>query len=149
VETEQGIVTRIEARTAWVKTQRSGACQGCSARGSCHGLSDAGKEREVIAVNEAGAAVGDRILLTFESSSLLKVSFLLYVFPILALLVGAMIGQQLGSLIGLSDSVGSAVVGFLAFLVAIWFIKAKANELAQRNEYRPKIIRILERCSPT
>ena len=146
METEQGIVTRIEARTAWVKTQRSGGCQGCSARGSCHGLSDAGKEREVIAVNEAGTAVGDRILLSFESSSLLKVSFLLYVFPVLVLLVGAIIGQQIGSVIGVSDSVSSAAVGFLAFLIAIWFIKAKANKLAQHNEYRPKIIRILGKC---
>ena len=146
METEQGIVTRVEAQTAWVKTQRSGACKGCSARGSCHGLSDAGKEREVIAVNEAGADVGDRILLSFESSSLLKVSFLLYVFPILMLLAGAIIGQQLGLLIGLNDSVGAALAGFFAFGAAIWFIKAKANQLAQRDEYRPKIVRILERC---
>ena len=146
METEEGIVTHLEARTAWVKTQQSGACKGCSARGACHGLGGGSKEREVIAVNEAGAQVGDRILLSFESSSLLKVSFLLYMFPVLALLAGAIVGQQLAAVIGLNDSLSSALVGFAAFFVAMRFIKAKANQLAQRNEYRPRIIRVLQRC---
>lgn len=146
METEQGIVTRIEAQNAWVKTQQSGACRGCSARGACHGLSGGSKEREVIAVNQAGAQVGDRILLSFESSSLLKVSFLLYVFPVLALIAGAVVGQQFGVMVGFNDSAGAALVGFFAFILAIWFIKTKANQLAQRNEYRPRIIRILGRC---
>jgi sigma-E factor negative regulatory protein RseC len=146
VETEEGIVIRVEAQTAWVKTQQSGACQGCSARGACHGLGGGGQEREVIVVNEAGAKVGDRILLSLQSSSLLKVSFLLYLFPVLALMAGAIVGQQFGSVMGLGESAGAALAGFCALILALGFVKTKANELAQRNEYRPKVIRILERC---
>ena len=37
---------------------------------------------EVEAVNVAGARVGDQILLRIESGAVLKVSFLLYIFPL-------------------------------------------------------------------
>ena len=101
---------------------------------------------EVEVINELGARVGDRIILSFESASLLKATFLLYVFPVLALMAGAIVGQQIGVMVGLNDSAGAALVGLSAFILAIRFIKTKANQLAQRNEYRPRIIRILGRC---
>ena len=44
---------------------------------------------EVDAVNSVGAQVGDRIMLYFETGSLLKATFLLYIFPILCMLLGA------------------------------------------------------------
>ena len=88
--TERGIVTRTDSRGAWVKTIKTGSCEGCSARGSCHSLSDRG-DMEVKAINAAGAKVGDRIVMSFETASLLKATFLLYVFPILLLIIGAAI----------------------------------------------------------
>jgi len=99
---------------------------------------------EVKAINEAGAKVGDRIVLSLTTSSLLKATFLLYVFPILLLIVGAVIGQQLGSFLNFNSSATSAIVGFLFFSVAVWVIKHRANHLAKRDDYRPKIIRILK-----
>ena len=99
--TEQGIVIKTDSSAAWVKTIKTGACEGCSARGSCHSLGHS-DQMEVKAINQAGAKVGDRIVLLFETSSLLKATFLLYVFPILLLIIGAAIGQEL-SLIHISE----------------------------------------------
>ncbi|UCF95171.1 MAG: SoxR reducing system RseC family protein [Desulfobacterales bacterium] len=141
--TEQGVVVKVDATTAWVKTVKSGACQGCTARGTCHAMGGS-DDREVEALNAAGAAVGDRIVMSFETSSLLKVTFLLYLFPILVLLAGALIGQKLGPILDFNASAFSAIVGFASFLGAFKFIKSKANQLAQKDEYRPKIIRILK-----
>ena len=140
--TEHGIVTRIDSREAWVKTVKSGSCEGCSARGSCHSLSDSG-EVEVNAINEVGAKVGDRIVLNFETSSLLKVTFLLYVFPILLLIIGAAIGQETAPYFNVNPSGFSAIIGFSFFFAAVLVIKFKANKMAKKNEYRPKIIRVL------
>ena len=140
--TEQGIVTKTDSRAAWVKTIKSGACKGCTARGSCHSLGG-GDDMEVKAINEAGAKVGDRIVLSLETSSLLKASFLLYVFPILLLIIGALMGQEIAPYIDFNPSGFSAILGFSFFFAAVLIIKAKANKMAKKNEYRPKIIKIL------
>ena len=142
--TEQGIVIKTDSSAAWVKTIKTGDCAGCSARGSCHSLGN-NDEMEVKAINEAGAKAGDRIVLLFETSSLLKATFLLYVFPILLLIIGAAIGQELAPHIDFNPSGLSALTGFSFFIVAVLIIKARANKMALKKEYRPKIIKILTR----
>jgi sigma-E factor negative regulatory protein RseC len=101
---------------------------------------------EVKALNEAGARVGDRIVLLFETSSLLKATFLLYVFPILLLMIGAVVGQEIAPRIDFNPSGLSAITGFSFFIAAVLFIKFRANKMAQKKEYRPKIIKILARA---
>jgi sigma-E factor negative regulatory protein RseC len=140
--TEQGIVTKTDSSGAWVKTVKSSACEGCSARGSCHSLGSS-NDMEVKAINEVGAKVGDRIVLSLETSSLLKASFLLYVFPILLLIIGALIGQEIAPYIDFNPSGFSAIMGFSFFFAAVLIIKAKANKMAKKNEYRPKVIKII------
>ena len=144
--TEQGIVIKTDSRTAWVKTIKSASCAGCSAKGSCHSKG-AGEEMEVNAINEAGARKGDRIVLSFETSSLLKATFLLYVFPILLLIIGAAIGQQKAPKFDVNPSGFSAILGIIYYFAALLIIKTTANRLAEKNEYRPKIIKILTRTS--
>ena len=140
--TEHGIVIRTDSREAWVKTVKSGSCEGCTARGACHSLSDSG-EVEVNAINEVGAKVGDRIVLNFKTSSLLKATFLLYVFPILLLIIGAVIGQETAPYFNFNPSGFSAIIGFSFFFAAVLVIKVKANKMAKKSAYRPKIIRVL------
>jgi len=98
---------------------------------------------EVKAINSVGARVGDRIVLSFETASLLKATFLIYVFPIVLLIVGAALGQTLAPLIGFSPSELSVLVGFGFFLTALFIIKARANKMARKNAYQPRISKIL------
>ncbi|MCU0556523.1 MAG: SoxR reducing system RseC family protein [Desulfobacterales bacterium] len=136
--TEEGFVIKLEsATTARVKTNKKSACAGCASRKSCNGMGD---DMEVEALNPAGAQVGDRILLRIETGSLLKATFLLYLFPIICMLVGAVIGQLYASLIGFD---ASALLGFLFFFLSILFVKFKGNRMATRSSYRPKIVKIL------
>jgi len=146
VATEQGIVTKTDSSAAWVKTIKTGACKGCSARGSCHSLGN-NAEMEVEAINEAGARVGDRIVLLFETGSLLKATFLLYVFPILLLIAGAALGQEIAPHVDFNPSGLSALTGFSFFIAAVLIVKVRANKMALKKEYRPKIVKILARTS--
>ena len=143
--TEQGIVIKTDSSAAWVKTIKTGSCEGCSARGSCHSLGNS-DQMEVKAINEAGAKVGDRIVLLFETSSLLKATFLLYVFPILLLIIGAAIGQEMAPHMDFNPSGLSALTGFSFFFAAVLIIKTRANKMAQKKEYHPKIVKILTRA---
>ena len=140
--TEQGIVIKTSSGSAWVKTVKSADCKDCTARGACHSQGN-GAEMEVEALNEAGAKVGDRIVLLFKTSSLLKATFLLYVFPILLLMIGAFFGQEIAPRLNFNPSGLSAITGFSFFVAAVLFIKIRANKMALKREYRPKIIKIL------
>ena len=99
---------------------------------------------EVEALNTAGARVDDRVVIIFDSASLLKISFLLYVFPILCMIAGAVIGQRLAPLLGLAGPVGSVVCGILFFVLAFVIIKSQEKKLAGKSDYRPKVLRILK-----
>lgn len=141
--TEEGIVLRTSGTEAVVKTVKSGVCKGCTARGSCHSMGE-NDEMEVDVINAAGAKVGDRIVLNLETGPLLKVTFLLYVFPIIVLIIGAALGQRIATMLGLDSSGLSVLVGFFFLFAAVLFIKKKANKLAKRNKYRPTIVKILK-----
>lgn len=140
--TEQGVVLRTDSEAAWVKTTRSSACQGCTARKSCNTRSGS-QDMEVKALNIAGAREGDRIVLSFETRSLLKATFLIYVFPIIFLIAGAAIGQILAPLMAFNPSTISVLLGFAFFFTALFIIKARANKMAKKNAYQPKITKIL------
>lgn len=145
--TEEGLVVKLDSETAWVKTKKSTACESCASKKSCN-VMGGGDEMEVEVINTAGAAVGDRVIISFETSSLLKATFLLYVFPILCMFAGAVIGQEIASDIQLGVSVASALFGFLFFLVSIVFIKVKADKMGGQDQYRPRIIRIKKSMNP-
>lgn len=98
---------------------------------------------EVEAVNVAGAKVGDQILLRIGSGAVLKVSFLLYVFPILLMLAGAVVGQVLAPSFDINPSGLSATVGMSFFLFSFFLIRRTGDRLARQKSYRPRVIRII------
>ena len=142
--TEEGVVFKMgssEAGTAWVKTTRSSACASCSSKDACQG-SGGGKEMEVEAINSADARVGDRIVLNIKTASLLKATFLLYVFPILAMIAGAVLGQAVAVGRGSDPSGLSALFGFLFFGLAFIVIRITGRRLSTNANYKPEIIKI-------
>jgi sigma-E factor negative regulatory protein RseC len=142
--TEEGIVTKSEGPVAWIKTQKSAACKSCASRGSCNTMGS-GNDMEVEAINTAGAQAGDRVALRFETGPLLKATFLLYVFPVICLLIGSVIGNQLAPSFNSDPSAVSAVFGFLGLFLSVYIVRAKGNQLALKKEYKPEITRIIKR----
>ena len=140
--TEEGIVIHTHDTIARVKTTKSGSCKACTARNSCH-VTETGKVMEVDAINGAGARKGDRILLHFETASLIKACFLLYLLPVGFMLMGAILGHWLASKNGMNVSIVSAVSGFLSLFLSFAVIRSKANTLGKHDAYKPKIIKIL------
>ncbi len=104
---------------------------------------------EVEAINSADAQVGDRIVLNIQTASLLKATFLLYVFPILALIAGAVLGQAVGVMRGADPSGLSALFGFLFFGVAFIVIRITGRRLSTNASYQPEIIKIRGHHSPS
>lgn len=143
--TEHATVTEVKDQDTWVEATPSAACEGCASRGSCHAV---GKEKNrVQVINLLDARIGDAVAITFETGSLLKALFLLYMVPIFALLGGACVGNWLiAPILEKDPSIVSAATGFLCFFGAIWLSKQKASQLEMHDAYRPKITRIIKRA---
>jgi hypothetical protein len=60
-------------------------------------------------------------------------------------MIGAALGQEIALSINLDPSGFAALMGFSFFFAAVLIIKIRANKMAQKNEYHPKIVKILTR----
>jgi len=141
---EEAIVSKLnfDATSALVKTVRKTACESCSSRDACSTIEN-GESMEVEVINNIGAKTGDRVVISIETASLLKLSFLLYIFPILLMILGAVVGHKTAPLLNFDESVFSAILSFFFFFLSFVFIKFKGKTLSKKNEYKPKIVRII------
>lgn len=143
--TERGIVVETSGASARVRTLPQEACDGCPSCGTC-GAQRESAELEVL--NPVGARPGDRIVVDLDHRAFLKVTFLLYVLPVVALMAGAAAGLRLAGPLGWSESAASAACGFLGFGASLCFIRFQARRMAADRAYRARITRILPAAPP-
>ncbi len=138
--TENGIVTQADPSFAWIKTTRSSACEACASRGSCS-TENTRQEMIVTVKNTLNVGKGDHVVIGLETRHIVFVTFLLYVFPIILLLIGALIGNSLAPSFGLDPSFVSMIAGFLFFGLSFYIIRKKNTALAKKEEYKPLLVR--------
>ncbi|MCF8110816.1 MAG: SoxR reducing system RseC family protein [Desulfobacteraceae bacterium] len=135
-----GVVTEVKENSAMVKTQHAPACQGCSQQGACH-LMGGGKEIEVEALNPVHAKAGDTVTLEYGSGRRLGLSLLIYIFPVFALVIGAVLGNYSAPALGADPSMLAAVIGFIGLLLALGLLLAMEKKAKQSDKYKPTIVR--------
>lgn len=144
MSSEEGTITKVNGDKAWVLVRRSEMCDCCSSRGICHTLGG-GKNMEAEAINTAGARVGDRVRIKIKTGILWKISLLFYMIPVLALVLGALIGIRIGNQIHWDPEMVSALSGILFAGLSLVLIRIIASRLQHRKEYIPVIDKIVSR----
>jgi sigma-E factor negative regulatory protein RseC len=120
---EQGIVVKKLANgRIQIVVKRSDACNRCPSKGACMMLAES-KEMLVEAHDQAGAEVGQRVVLSQASTVILKASFTAYILPIVGLIVGVFIGKELSGLFAMNPDLlmpllGLAGTGLVYYLIA-------------------------------
>ena len=145
--TEEGLVFKATKTTAWVKTQRKKSCDHCEARDECKTMGNNPEDMEISLPNTVNAKEGDIVVLSMPTTALLKLSFLMYVFPIIIMIIGAVIGQSLSPLMNLNPTVGSVILSVIFFGLTIYAIRVYSNRLASKGKYKPTIARIKRKRS--
>ena len=135
-EGEWGSVTAVSPGKAKVRLKRKSICEKC---GICMGW---GKDFMLMEVdNLKGARVGDKVRIETLPGKILKISFIVFMVPLLGLLFGIFSGQLLSGWLGLRSlwQAGLGIAFFLlGFLGVRWY-----DRKAQRGEgYRPRIVQI-------
>ena len=139
---EEGCISAVNGGMAEVRVVRGTACDGCASSGACKTLGG-GKEMVVEAINAAGAGIGDRVRIEIPSSSVAWMAFMVYLIPVLALVLGAILGTEAGAALSLDPELCALGVALTGFTVAFLVVRRIGQSLAGRRDYTPVISRVL------
>ena len=139
---EEGIVTSATESTAWIRAVRSSACKACAAKGNCEILSSKNSLHFKVK-NTLNVGEGDRVVIGLQTKPLLFLTFMLYVFPIFLLMIGAMAGKNIALVFETDQNLSSMFFGFFLFSVAVFIIKKINNKIEKKSKYKPFLVRTL------
>ena len=139
--TEEGIIEKISHSNAVVRIQKSSACAHCESRGACQ-VSE-GNAMLIEVTNDLQAKVNDHVEISVPEGSLLKLSFLVYFVPILALVAGALGGSVLAQSFNLQPTLVPIVCGGFAMGIAFCVLKWVDRGAQARRNYQPRMTKIM------
>lgn len=138
-----GVVIKTLGRFATVSIPKpKGVCEQCT-MGTCN-ISSEGSEIE--AVNLAGASVGQKVKVSMKAFSYTKGSLIVYGLPVLALILGAIVGKALATahFKGSDPQSVSAIFAFAAFAISFLLVKLWTSKAEKKLEHKPVIEEILD-----
>ncbi len=143
------VVERKGKHIAVVLCRKSSSCQNCASAEGCQ-LGADNRSRLVEAHNPLGARVGDQVKLATSTKSFLQSSFMLYIVPLIALIIGAITGNLVGEhlVTGIDPNLLAALIG-TAFLVGSFLIIRVGSRAIPKEAFMPRIIAIIPESEST
>ncbi|GAB3374708.1 SoxR reducing system RseC family protein [Spongiibacter taiwanensis] len=126
MSTEFGRVIGIESDFLWLETVSRSTCGTCSANKACgqgvmNRLLDGRRNQLKVALGDCSAAdfqLGDQVEVSIPDQVLLSAAFIVYLLPLLTLVAGIALANQIGPGGDLFSAVGAGV-GFIAGLAGV------------------------------
>lgn len=139
---EVGIIKSVEGMLAIVSIPKKSACEGCSL-GICKPDE---QSMEIKALNSVNATVGQKVKIVMQAHAYLRSSLIVYGIPALALIIGAVLGKEIFSLLFVTfdPDIVSAISGFITFAISFIAIKLWSSRTEKKVEVKPIIEEILE-----
>lgn len=138
---EQAIVTEVSSGEIWVETCRQSACQSCSSKSSCgHSLLSkisSGQTQRLLVKTDLSLKAGDQVILGLGEQAFIRGSALVYLLPLVALMLGAVIGEQLFG----RDSAMSFVLAGFGLAAGFGFVRWYSWQHRQDAQYQPVVLR--------
>jgi len=137
VKEEEGIIIEISKENiAKVKVGRHNECKNC---GACPG------DNSVVidAKNPIGAKIGQRIAFEMKDTNMLMAAFVVYIVPLIAVVVGVVVGQIVAKEFGYSIrgfQIGGGVITFILSMINIKYFDKYAHN---NDKMQPVITKTL------
>jgi sigma-E factor negative regulatory protein RseC len=132
-----GVVRAVDGQQAEVEVEQGG-CGRCHEKGGCGGPNltrmFASGPRSYRVDNQFGAAVGERVTIAIAEGSVRRAANLAYGVPLLAGIVGALLGTAV------YGDPGGMLGALLAFSLAVIFVRRHAKNRSGNSSERPHII---------
>jgi sigma-E factor negative regulatory protein RseC len=140
---EIGIVKSIDGVIAKVVVARKSSCCESCEKETCD-IPENGVETE--AINAAGAKVGQKVKVVMKSYTYVKGAMIIYVFPVVALIAGAILGKMyLPSFWrGVDSDLLAALAGFLMLFTSLILVKIISSRMEKNTENKSVIESVVE-----
>ncbi len=140
---EEGTITEIHEDTATVQFDKSSACIRCKA-----GCMERSGAMVTEALNLAGARAGDTVRLEFNQKAALNASLAVFGIPLLALLLGVILGNVIANQAGYQNHNQLLSIGVGAILFFLSFIPLRAYDrhVKKKGSHGVIIVEILKRA---
>ena len=141
-----GVVIKTETQFAIVKVIPASGCQHCVSHHEC-GMTNLlsmfqPKYGTVKVVNQLAVQIGDQVIIGLEENSLLKISMVFYLLPLVGLFIGAISYQWIVVMMRWPEleilTIGASLLGLGLGLLQAQRIHAK---ISQNRRYYPVIIK--------
>lgn len=141
---ESGKVVEVNEQGVWVETMRQSACASCAARNGCGQklLVQAGQEKRFIfRVNNPTSLdvkADDSVLLGIEEGAFIKATVFMYLLPLLALFLGAVIGDFVWG-----DELVVIASAFISLIAGFVFVRFSSSAFFSSCQYQPTLIKVI------
>lgn len=136
MKTEEGLVVEVTGNVAKIKAGRHNDCKNC---GACSGSNSI----IVCALNKKGAIPGQRVEFEVKESNALVAAFMVFMFPLISVFLGVLLGKYIALFIGGSSTGFEIVGGLITFILTIVCIKVFNNYVNNNEKSQPTILKIL------
>lgn len=137
---ERGVIVAIAKNgQVVVVTQRQSACGNCQSEKSCDTnlLNNNAAQQQTISVNANGhsLAIDDVVLVAIDESVVWLGMLQLYVWPLIALIIGGLLGQSI------AGEIGAMIGAFGCLILSLWSVRWRTQR--ENDNYLPTVIKKL------
>lgn len=137
---EMGVVLELKGTQAKIGIQRSDACDKC---GACR-FADRNQQMVLTVDNAIDAKIGDEVQIELGNGGLLSATFIIYVIPLIALLLGVALGYWLAGIFGAqSGDIYGAIGGIGLAALSFGIIRLLEPHIKKSKRYIPTIKRVI------
>ena len=140
-----GFILQASGDTALVSSSKRSICAECSDKGSC-GLEDGHASdlpEEITVLNPVGAKPGDWVEFDLPGHTELRLSFIIWVVPLIGLLAGAALAGRIFTSASMSEDAMAAIGGVAGFILAFVPIMIYDRWMAKGKGVKPIITKIV------
>ncbi|WP_286237120.1 SoxR reducing system RseC family protein [Neptuniibacter halophilus] len=141
---ENGKVVQVDAHGIWVETQRQSACASCAARNGCGQklLASVGEgKRFIFRVNnpeQLQVRTDDQVMVGIEEGAFMKATLFIYLVPLLALFIGAVVADAL-----FGNELAIIAMAFAFLLTGFLLVRYGSATLFRSCRYQPVLMKVV------
>lgn len=143
---QTAVVIRLDGQFALVEAQRESSCGQCNAKKGCGtGMLENSIGRRAMqmkALNQCDAQPGDEVIVAVPEKGFIKSAFVTYFLPLLFMLLGAVVAQQLSINSGWAYQDIAALAGAgIGFAVALLLLRRYSQRMEKDVQLHPVVVR--------
>ncbi len=145
---QSGRVHAVRNGVAEVDVERISSCGSCQAKQACGTATIARffpqRTNRIQAINTARARVGDTVIVGLDDSALRNASVVIYLWPLVGLIGGALFGEWAGEVSGMVSGELAAIIGGLSGIATgLYGVGRYGRWRSHDRRYYPQVIRIM------